>query len=143
MTPKKAREIAAGILKTGKNKVVFDENALSRIKEAMTKDDIRALINEKLVKKNKINLQSAGRTRTLKEKKKKGRKKGIGKRRGKAKARSKPKKTWQKAIRALRKTLRELKKKGEIKNYRQLYLQAKGGHLKTKKQLAMQAKRTR
>ncbi len=130
----KIRRMAAEIMKVGKTKIVFSEKDRERIAESMTKEDVRALIKEGIVKKRKDKHQSKGRARKLKEKKTKGRKRGKGKRKGKKTARTKKKKEWMKKVRAQRKKLKELK--GKIKEkgeYGRMYKMIKGNYFKGKK----------
>ncbi|MEK6902153.1 MAG: 50S ribosomal protein L19e, partial [archaeon] len=59
-----------------------------------------------------------------------------GKRTGTKKARSKPREQWINRVRALRMSLREMKKEGTIKgNYRQYYSQIKGNNFRGRKHL--------
>ncbi len=145
MEQKKAKETAAKILKTGKDKVWLDSTRAEKIKEALTKDDVRALIKEKTIKKKKPPHQSKARARKLKEKKKKGRKRGHGKRGGTKKAREKRKKQWIKKVRAQRKALKELKKKTKLRKgeYSKIYRRIKGGYFKGKKYVAAGAEKTK
>ena len=111
MKATKVRSIVAGLLKTGKSKIVIDPTQNQRIKEAMTKEDVRSLIGDKIVRRRKVSQQNKKRVLS----KKKGRKRGAGKRKGTAKARTNPKKKWMKNVRAQRKKLKQLKK-GKLKN---------------------------
>jgi large subunit ribosomal protein L19e len=131
----KVRRMAAQVLKVGENKVRFDPLQLDKAREAMTKEDVRSLIKEGVIKKKKSNEQSRARARKLHEKKKKGRKKGSGKRKGSAKAREKQEKSWMKNVRAQRKKLKELKKKGKVRKglYQKTYKMIKGNYFKGKK----------
>ena len=131
------RRLAADLLGVGQTRVWFDPEQRDRIKEAMTKDDVRGLIAERLVKKRASSGQSRARARKLKEKKKKGRKRGYGKRKGTFKTRLEKKEDWMKRVRAQRRVLKELKEKepeafkdGE---YRKLYKKITGGYFKGKK----------
>ncbi len=131
----KIRRMAAEILKVGESRIVFSEKERNRIAESMTKEDVRQLIKDGIVKKRKNAYQSRGRARKLKEKKKKGRKRGKGKRKGTTKTRVNKKKTWMKNIRAQRKKLRELKEKTEMEKgeYGKIYRRIKGNYFKGKK----------
>lgn len=134
MKSQKARLMAATLLKTGESKIWVNPLEIQRVKEAMTKEDLRVLIGEGIVKRKKEQYQN--RKRVLK--KKKGRKRGQGKRRGTAKARTSPKENWMKTVRAQRKKLRELKKSGSGKlkiSYRKAYKMIKGGYFRGKKHL--------
>ncbi|MBN2127043.1 MAG: 50S ribosomal protein L19e [Candidatus Diapherotrites archaeon] len=132
------KRIAAQILKVGETKIWINPEKTKEAKEAMTKEDVRGLIKEKIVLKRKENLQSRGAARILKEKKKKGRKKGKGKKTGTKKARAKKKESWMKNVRAQRKTLKKMKEEG-IKTeipYREIYNRIKGGYFKGKKYIS-------
>jgi len=137
MDAKKLKRLAAGILGAGIKKMVITEGNEERIGEAITKDDVRQIIKDGIVKKRKSNQHSRGRARILHEKKKKGRKRGKGRRYGTKKARVQSKKKWQTSVRAQRKKLRQMRD-GKMKmkiTYRQAYNRIKGGFFKEKKQL--------
>ncbi len=101
----------------------------------MTKEDIRALIKEGVIRKRRENLLSRGRARKLKAKKQKGRKRGHGKRTGMRSARKSSKEKWINNVRAQRRTLREIKASGVKlkKPARQVYLMIKGNYFRGKK----------
>ncbi len=141
----KIRRMAADILKVGKNRVWINQDEREKIMESMTKEDIRALIKDGLIKKKRKKELSRARARKLHEKKKKGRKKGPGKRVGSKKARMKEKKKWAKAVRAQRKKLRQLRKKKEKLKlpYGKLYKMIKGDYFRGKKYLETFAKGTK
>jgi large subunit ribosomal protein L19e len=140
MKEQRMREIAAGILGCGKNRVWIDPKESEKTATAMTKEDVRALVQSGVITKRSGNSQSRGRARKLKEKKRKGRKSGKGKRKGTKKARSEKKESWIKNVRSQRKTLKELraKKPKEVKKigYRSLYKRVKGGYFRGKKYLS-------
>ncbi len=139
MELKKAKGLASQILKIGVGKIYIDPKQEKKVKEAMTKDDVRGLIAERIIKKRQTNEQSKGRVRALKEQKRKGRKRGQGKRKGTKKTRIEKKKTWMGKVRAQRRTLQELRKENpkqvEEKGYSNLYRKIKGGFFKGKKYL--------
>ena len=139
MQQEKVKKMAAQILKCGVNTIWLDPEQGERVKTVMTKEDVRALIEEKIIKKKQVNSQSRGRARILKEKRKKGRKRGKGKRKGTKKARSEKKPTWMKNVRSQRRTLKEMQKENpegvEKIGYRTLYKRIKGGYFKGKKYL--------
>ena len=110
---------------------------MSSGKMAMSKDDIRALIKEGVIKKKQKKGISSARVKKLKEQRKKGRRRGPGSRRGAAGARTPQKERWMATIRALRKTLRHLRDTGKIdrKLYRKLYRMAKGGAFRSRSHL--------
>lgn len=133
----KIRRLASQILKTGQNKVWLNPAEMKRISEALTKDDVRQLITERIVKKQRPKGHSRGAARILRQKKKKGRKRGFGKRRGTQKARVQKKKRWISAVRGQRKFLADLKEKKTVdsKTYTLIYKRIKGGYFKGKKQI--------
>lgn len=137
MEYERAKRLAAQILKVGATKIWVSPEAKQRIKESMTKDDVRVLIKEKLIMKRKYAQHSKGKARLLKIKKEKGRKRGRGKRTGTKKARKGNKEYWIKNVRAQRQTLKELKKSNAKfkEDPRKIYLKIKGGFFKGKKQL--------
>lgn len=133
----KVREIAARILKGAEGKIWIDPSQAESAREAMTSEDVRGLIKEKVIVLKKPSHQSRARARMLEKRKKRGRKSGIGKRRAKWKVRSGERSKWMKKIRALRKKLGKMKSEGKAKgNYRKLYNRAKGGYFRGKKHLS-------
>ncbi len=139
MDLRKAKELAASILKLGVTKVYLDPTQSKKIEEAMTKDDIRGLIAERIISKRRENLQSKGRARIMAAKRKKGRKSGKGKRKGTKKSRTEGKSGWMKKVRAQRTMLKELRKTNpeavKAANYGDVYRKIKGGFFKGKNYL--------
>ncbi len=135
----KAKSIAAKLMNTAKDKVWINPEEAESLKEAITKDDIRGLIKERIIKKSKLPQQSKVRSRKLKKSKSRGRKKGFGSRRAGIKKRSEKKESWIKRVRAQRRTLRELKesdpKAVEEAGYRRVYKMVKGNYFKGKRYL--------
>lgn len=131
MKSKKAKTLAAKILKVGESKIWIDPQNVQKVSEAITKEDVRSLITSGVIKKVKDN-QKTSATRAGH----KGRRKtGPGKKRGKAGARIQVKKKWISQVRAQRRTLKEIKQKSkELKvPYRKAYAMVKGGFFKGKK----------
>ena len=136
MQIKRAKEIAAKLLKVGESKIWVNPEEGEKIKEAMTKEDVRALIGDRIIKKKKINEHSRGRARTLQKQKKKGRKKGAGKRKGKNTARTNPKKKWMSNVRSQRKKLSELKEEAKKSGiYSTAYKRIRGSFFRGRKHL--------
>lgn len=131
------RRVAAELLKCGENRVWFDPERIDDVASAITREDIRRLINDGVIKKKPVKGQSSYRAKLRKEARKKGRHRGPGSRKGKKTARMGRKEKWMMTIRALRKELRKLKaeKKIDEHTYRRLYIRAKGGQFKNKRQL--------
>ncbi len=133
----KVRRLAASILSIGENRVWLDPEQTGKIEECMTKEDVRAIIKDGTIRKRKMQMHSRGRARMLHAKKKLGRKRGMGKRRGKFKARVKKKMMWVRSVRAQRKKISEMRKKGvKLKiPYGKIYRMIKGGYFRGKKHL--------
>ncbi|WP_297465300.1 50S ribosomal protein L19e [Thermococcus sp.] len=131
------RRIAADLLKCGENRIWIDPERIDDVAAAITREDIRRLINDGVIKKKPIQGQSRARARARQEARKKGRHRGPGSRKGKKTARMGKKERWMMTIRALRKELRKLKAEGKLDEhtYRRLYIRAKGGQFKSKRQL--------
>ena len=137
MNDRKARRAASQILKTGETKIWINPETKAKVMEAMTKEDVRQLIREGVIRKRHEAQQSRGRARILLEKKSKGRKRGKGKRTGTKNARRGGKGHWINNVRAQRRTLQEMKKAGVKfkKPVRQIYNMIKGNYFKGKKYL--------
>jgi large subunit ribosomal protein L19e len=139
MELRKAKELAATLMKVGVTKIYIDPINSKKVAEAMTKDDIRGLIADRIIKKRQTNEQSNSRAKALRTKRQKGRKRGKGTRKGTKKARGEKKRTWVKRVRAQRRTLKELKaenpKAVAEKGYGNIYKKIKGNYFKGKKYL--------
>ncbi|MEM3399680.1 MAG: 50S ribosomal protein L19e [Candidatus Micrarchaeia archaeon] len=137
MGVKTVRRLAADILGVGEKRIYIDPESMDRVKEALTRDDVRALIKEGIITKRKIHGVSRARARRLHEQRKKGRRRGRGSIRGKKYSKVKRKRIWMNKLRAQRKLLKLLREKGAIKKdvYRRLYGMAKGGAFKSKSAL--------
>ncbi len=107
------------------------------VEEALTREDIKRLINKGLITKIQKKGTSRLGAKKTREQKKKKRRKGPGSRKGSVGARKKKKELWMKRIRALRRLLKELRDQGKIekKTYTKLYLMAKGNMFRSKKHL--------
>lgn len=129
MSLKAQRRMAAEILKCGENRVYFDPYLIEEIKMAITRDDIRSLIKDGIIKKHYKKGISNYRKKLLHQRKKKGLARGLGKRKGKKTARTPKKETWMKRVRAQRRELKKLRDRKQITiaNYRKLYKNVKGG----------------
>jgi large subunit ribosomal protein L19e len=116
-------------MKIGQNRVWIDPERTDDAETAITREEVRTLIHEGVIKARPEKGVSRARTRTLHEKKRRGLRRGIGTRTGTAHARVSKKEAWMKRIRALRKRLRTLKAKKIIAedSYRELYRMASSG----------------
>ncbi len=129
----KQRRIAAKVLKVGEGRVWIDPESISDVEEAITRADIRDLIEEGVIRKKPKRGVSRGRARVRALKKSLGRRKGHGSRKGTQGARRSKKRQWIIRIRALRRRLKELRAEGVIDKsmYHRLYNKAKGGEIKS------------
>ncbi len=127
------RRLAASVLNCGENRVWFDPTALEDIATAATKQDIRELIEQGVIKRKPVNGVSRARINKRKLQKRKGRRRGHGSRKGAKGARMPRKRMWILRIRALRKALRQMKAEGVVdrRTYRILYRKAKGGEFRS------------
>jgi len=127
------KRLSAKMMKCSHQRVHFDTEKLSDIKEAITKADIRGLIKRKVITELRVQGIAQGRARKTRLQKKKGRQRGFGSRKGRATARDNPKKSWMNRIRAQRSFLKELKSKGliSLQDFHSLYLKAKGGFFRS------------
>jgi large subunit ribosomal protein L19e len=127
------RRLAADVLDVGKNRVWFDPEAQGDIAEAITREDVRQLVDEGLIRAKDASGNSRGRARERDEKRAYGHQKGPGSRKGTAGARSDQKDEWTKNVRAQRRELRELRDEGDLDSsqYRELYQMASGGEFRS------------
>jgi large subunit ribosomal protein L19e len=127
------KRIAAAVLKVGMSRVWLDPNKLTDVTNAITREDIRGLIEEGTIKARQAQGISRGRARGNDIKRKKGHRTGQGNRKGGKNARSPKKRLWMRKIRAQRRTLRELRDDNTLDRttYRRMYRKAKGGEYRT------------
>jgi large subunit ribosomal protein L19e len=116
-------------LKVGQDRVWIDSTRIEDVEAAITREEIRKLIHEGVIKPLKEKGVSRARARIVHQKKKKGLKRGPGSRSGAIRAKISKKEAWMSKVRALRKRLRELKTNKIIteSTYRKLYTMVKSG----------------
>jgi large subunit ribosomal protein L19e len=122
------RKLAAKILKVGESRVWLDPTKTEDIRKAITKADIRRLIQKGYIKAlpKKVKKPKEGGRRTRRKK-------------GSKYAKLTKKRRWISTVRPLRKMLKELKASGQVdtRTYKRLYKLVKGGvfrsrsHMKT------------
>lgn len=124
------KRIAADILKVGKSHIWLDpdKEKQKELQAAITRADVRRLINRKLIK---VLPGRLARGRGVKEKK---RRRKRGSRSGSKYARLPRKKRWMFTVRALRSMLKEMKSEGQVDNptYRKVYMLVKGGQFRSR-----------
>jgi large subunit ribosomal protein L19e len=123
------RRLAADVMDVGKNKVWMDPERQGDIADAITREDVRELVDEGAIRAEADRGNSRGRARERQAKQSYGHGTGAGTRKGKAGARQDPKTDWTSRIRAQRAHLRDLRDEGDIdrSTYRDLYDKAGGG----------------
>ena len=131
------KRLAASLFKCTPKRVWFDEDRLSDIKEAITKQDIKGLVVEGAIRLKPVKSSSRGRIRKIKKQKSKGLRKGKGSRKGGLNARLSKKDKWKAKIRVQREFLKTLRGKGYLNksSYRDLYLKSKGGFFRSKRHI--------
>jgi large subunit ribosomal protein L19e len=134
---KSQRRLAAEILKVGEGRVWIDPERIDYVESAITREEIRKLIHEKVVRPLPQKGVSRARARVLSEKRKKGLRRGPGGKSGSARAKISKKQAWMGRIRPLRKRLSELKDTRTITEtvYRKLYDMSESGVFESKAEL--------
>ncbi|MGQ9543451.1 MAG: 50S ribosomal protein L19e [Candidatus Bathyarchaeia archaeon] len=129
MNLKGQRRLAASIMKVGESRVWIDPEQLERVEGAITKDEVRRLIHERVIRIKPKQGVSKGRRRGRVKKAR-----GPGSKEG---SKGQGKKLWIQRIRAVRGRLRELKAKRMITRqvYRRLIPMAKGGMFRSRAHL--------
>ena len=123
------KRMAADVLDVGKDRVWFDPDEQSEIADAITREDIRDLADQGLIRVTDAKGNSKGRARERAEKRSYGHRKGAGTRKGKSGGRKSRKDEWVSRIRAQRRRLKELRDDGPLTptQYREAYNKASGG----------------
>ena len=141
MDLKVQKRLASDVLDCSPKRVLFKNSPeqLQKIKEAITKADIRSLINQGLITEIPARGISRGRNRHRIKQKRKGRVQGDGARKGKKTSRLPRKRKWINTIRTQRRFLAELKLAGKLPNpvYRDLYMKSKGGFFRSRAHLQL------
>lgn len=127
------RRLAAQIMKVGQNRIWIDPDRTDDVESAITREEVRKLIHEKIIRSVPEKSVSRSRAKTIQEKKRKGRRKGSGSYSGSGSATITKKDAWMAKIRSLRKKLRELKASRVIteKTYSQTYRMAGSGRFES------------
>jgi large subunit ribosomal protein L19e len=126
------RRISAEILGVGESKVRFKPDALQKIGEALTRDDVRSLVKSGDIFAVSPRGVSRLRGRGKQEQKRKGRRGSHGSRKGTPGARKSLKESWIAKVRLQRTYLASLVQGGKIsrKDARKAYMMAKGNAFK-------------
>ena len=137
MSLKSQRRLAAKILKVGETRVWIDPERIDYVETAITREEIRKLIHEKVVKSLPEKGVSRARARVLAAKRKKGLRRGPGGKSGSARSKISKKQAWMNRIRPLRRRMCELKVSRAItvSTYRKLYDMSESGVFESKADL--------
>lgn len=131
------KRLAASVLDCSPKRVHFTPDRINDIKEAITKADIKALVNDGTI--SKIPEKGVSRARANKRlvQRRKGLQRGPGKRKGKSTATLPRKTSWISKIRVQRSFLKELREKEIIDRdvFKQLYAKSKGGFFRNKRHI--------
>jgi len=133
------KRMAADVLGVGETRVWIDPDRIGDVQDAITKQDIRNLVESGVIDKHDKQGVSRGRARERDEQRKKGRQQGHGSRKGTQGARSSDKQEWTDKIRALRTELKRMRDEDELTSsqYRELYDMASGGFFRNTKHMKL------
>ena len=137
MNLKSQRRLAADILKVGEGRVWIDPERIDYVESAITREEIRKLIHEKVVRSLPEKGVSRARAKVLADKRKKGLRRGPGGKSGGSRSKISKKQAWMNRIRPLRKRLTELKDTRAITEsaYRKMYDMSESGIFESKADL--------
>jgi len=124
------KRLAADLLKVGRTRVWLDPEKMDDIKNAITRADVRKLINRGYIKATR---------EKIKKTKPKKKKRNVGRRKGAAGARLSSKRKWINTVRPLRRMIKELRDTNKIDKatYRKLYLSVKAGTFRSRAHLRL------
>ncbi|HME86803.1 MAG TPA: 50S ribosomal protein L19e [Candidatus Nanoarchaeia archaeon] len=132
------KRLAAEVMNCSPKRVVFDENRIEEIEEAITKADVRRLVKTGAIIQMQKQGVSRSRANERKTQKAKGRRRGQGSRKGVASSRGDTKKRlWMNKVRLQRRFIASLKRTNQVtqENYRDLYRKVKGGLFRSKRHI--------
>ncbi len=127
------RRLASQILKIGQNRVWIDPERMDDVEGAITREEVRKLIHEKVIVSLPEKGVSRSRAKVIRGKKRLGRRSGPGSITGAGYAKVTQKDAWMIRIRSLRRKLRELKANRTIteETYSQYYRMAGSGRFQS------------
>ena len=133
MTIKTVRRVAADIMKCGESRVVILD--AKKAEEALTREDVKALIKQKAIIRLQKRGVSRGNARIRQSRKQAGRGRGKGRKKGSMFAGTSAKDLWMRKVRAQRRLMKRYRGKVPNLEYRRVYRMVKGNSFKAKKQL--------
>jgi large subunit ribosomal protein L19e len=131
------KRLSSKVAKVGLARVKINPENVDQVKEAITKADIRDLIDNKVIEILPLVRNSKARARLRSKAKKKGRQSGPGSKVGTKNARTPTKRVWINRIRLQRKIIKSFKDSGRLStsDWKTLYYRAKGGFFRNKRHL--------
>ena len=137
MSLKSQRRLASEVMKIGEGRVWIDPERIDYVEAAITREEIRKLVREGVIKSLPEKGVCRVRARVLKKKRKKGLRRGPGGKSGSARSKISKKQAWINRIRPIRKRLSELKDTRAISEsaYRKMYDMSESGVFKSKAEL--------
>ena len=136
------KRLARKVLGVGSKRIKIDNAVAEEIKEAITRADIKDLIEDGAIEVLQKKGVSRHRARARHLQRKKGRQRGHGLRKGKAGARTSKKQVWMAKIRRIRAELKSLRADAVLTDeiYRLLYRRAGGGFFRDRGHLLVYIK---
>lgn len=133
------KRLAAQVLNCSPNRVRFDETKLTEIKEAITKFDVRRLVNRGVISRAPVQGIAKFRARHAQAQKRRSRRVGQGSRKGSANARADDKLQWMRQVRTQRDLLKRLRDHGFItqETFNTMYQKAKGGFFRSTRHIKL------
>lgn len=133
------KRLAARIMDCSPQRIVFNPEKLVDIKEAITKFDVRRLINQGIITRAPIQGIAKFRTRKAAAQKRRSRRVGQGSRKGSANARADDKLQWMRQIRTQRDLLKRLRDHELIaqQTFNEMYMKAKGGFFRSTRHIKL------
>ena len=133
MDVKNQKRMAAEVLKCGVHRVYMNPNNIEDISEAVTRQDVKRLVKEGIIRSRQKKGISNARKKYSSGQKLAGKRTGHGSRRGTKYARYPRKRRWIATIRPIRAKLREYREGGYItpETFRHYYRHASGGMFKS------------
>ncbi|MBI5229150.1 50S ribosomal protein L19e [Candidatus Micrarchaeota archaeon] len=133
MSLKTIKRVAADILKCGTTRIrILDAKKAS---EALTREDVKGLINEGVIKKVPAKGIGRGKAKMKQERKLHGRRSGPGSKKGSRFALLSRKERWTRKSRAQRRLLKSMKNRLAKGAHKKVYLMIKGNAFRDKKHL--------
>lgn len=126
-------------MKCSPRRIILPPENLTEIKEAITKFDIRRLINKGIITRAPIQGIAKFRTRHAMAQKRKNRRTGQGSRKGSANARADDKLQWMRLVRAQRDLLKRIRDHKLItqETFNTMYSKSKGGFFRSIRHLKL------